>query len=281
MSFSVESFRAKLEGGGGPAFGDRYHVAFTAPGAVSAEADAYLSTETTSKVTNRLSWLCDTINIPSRSLTTTEFRTYGLPVKRPYGSVYTESQMEFLCTRNMGEKKFFDAWLNYIFNNNSYDIAYYDDEIRHLDTIPQSELIELLEVKSPISISKIKPTIVAIPTIFSTHQDHVQAYKVSMTALRENPQKIHKLPHMVVSYESPEYHHWSAYSEFGRFSPDYYLSLSKLDVDKKVKCLNIYQSQIREGHRDGEKIYSLAKIRGSEIGSAFAESYHIHRFFIQ
>jgi LmbE family N-acetylglucosaminyl deacetylase len=159
----------------------------------------------------------------------------------------------------------------------SFDIAYYDDEIRHLDTIPQSELIELLEVKSPISISKIKPTIVAIPTIFSTHQDHVQAYKVSMTALRENPQKIHKLPHMVVSYESPEYHH----SEFGRFSPDYYLSLSKLDVDKKVKCLNIYQSQIREGHRDGEKIYSLAKIRGSEIGSAFAESYHIHRFFIQ
>ena len=133
MSFSVESFRAKLDGGGGPAFGDRYHVAFTAPGAVSAEADAYLSTETTSKVTNRLSWLCDTINIPSRSLTTTEFRTYGLPVKRPYGSVYTESQMEFLCTRNMGEKKFFDAWLNYIFNNNSYDMAYYDSYTTDID----------------------------------------------------------------------------------------------------------------------------------------------------
>ena len=93
MSFSVETFRAKLDSGGGPAFGDRYHVAFNAPSGVAAEAASYLTTENTSSVTSRLSWLCDTINIPSRSLTTTEFRTYGLPVKRPYGSVYTESQM--------------------------------------------------------------------------------------------------------------------------------------------------------------------------------------------
>ena len=138
MTFSVKHFRAKLEEGGGPAYGDRYHVAFTAPAGVKAEANAYLTAETTEKVTSRLSWLCDTINIPSRSLTTTEFRTYGLPVKRPYGSVYTESQMEFLCTREMGEKKFFDAWVNYIFNNRSYDMAYYDNyrtdiDIYHLD----------------------------------------------------------------------------------------------------------------------------------------------------
>jgi hypothetical protein len=139
MSFSVETFRAKLESGGGPAYGDRYHVAFNTPSGVEFEAASYLTAgEGVPSVTSRLSWLCDTINIPSRSLTTTEFRTYGLPVKRPYGSVYTESQMEFLCTRNMGEKKFFDAWLNYIFNNNSYDIAYYDNywtdiDIYHFD----------------------------------------------------------------------------------------------------------------------------------------------------
>ena len=138
MSFSVETFRAKLESGGGPAYGDRYHITFNPPSAVATEATAMMQHEATMSVTNRLSWLCDTINIPSRSLTTTEFRTYGLPVKRPYGSVYTESQMEFLCTRNMGEKKFFDAWLNYIFNNNSYDIAYYDNywtdiDIYHFD----------------------------------------------------------------------------------------------------------------------------------------------------
>ena len=134
MSFSVETFRSKLESGGGPAYGDRYHVAFNSPSGVSFEANSYLNgIESVANITTRLSWLCDTINIPSRSLTTTEFRTYGLPVKRPYGSVYTESQMEFLCTRNMGEKKFFDAWLNYIFNNRSYDIAYYDKYVTDID----------------------------------------------------------------------------------------------------------------------------------------------------
>ena len=134
MSFSVETFRSKLETGGGPAYGDRYHVAFNAPSGVSFEAASYLTAgEGVPSITNRLSWLCDTINIPSRSLTTTEFRTYGLPVKRPYGSVYTESQMEFLCTRTMGEKKFFDAWLNYIFDNKSYDMAYYDNYVTDID----------------------------------------------------------------------------------------------------------------------------------------------------
>ena len=133
MSFSVETFKAKLDSGGGPAYGDRYHVAMNAPAAVAGEATAMMQHEAASSVTQRLSWLCDTINIPSRSLTTSEFRTYGLPVKRPYGSVYTESQMEFLCTRNMGEKKFFDAWLNYVFDSNTYDVAYYDNYTTDID----------------------------------------------------------------------------------------------------------------------------------------------------
>ena len=191
MSFSVETFRSKLESGGGPAFGDRYHVAFNAPNAVTAEAEKYLDMEFVSTVTSRLSWLCDTINIPSRSLTTTEFRTYGLPVKRPYGSVYTESQMEFLCTRNMGEKKFFDAWLNYIFNNNSYDMAYYDNyttniEIYHFDRsvstasdLSKSTYHITLEEAYPtlvgeISMNHTATEILKIPITF-TYKKYVQA----------------------------------------------------------------------------------------------------------
>ena len=164
MSFSVENFRTKLESGGGPAYGDRYHVSFKAPDGVINEANAYLATENTEKITSRLSWLCDTINIPSRSLTTTEFRTYGLPVKRPYGSVYTESQMEFLCTRNMGEKKFFDAWLNYIFNNRTYDMAYYDNywtdiDIYHFDR-SVSDANDLDKSTYHIKLEEAYPTLV-------------------------------------------------------------------------------------------------------------------------
>ena len=202
MSFSVETFRSKLDSGGGPAFGDRYHVAFNAPSGVATEANAYLNTENTSNVTSRLSWLCDTINIPSRSLTTTEFRTYGLPVKRPYGSVYTESQMEFLCTRNMGEKKFFDAWLNYIFNNNSYDVAYYDSyktdiDIYHFDRSASDSAdldrstyhIKLIEayptLVGEISMNHTATEILKIPITF-TYKKYVHA-DINSSTMTANP----------------------------------------------------------------------------------------------
>ena len=202
MSFSVENFRAKLESGGGPAYGDRYHIYFNPPAAVATEATAMMQHEAASSVTQRLSWLCDTINIPSRSLTTTEFRTYGLPVKRPYGSVYTESQMEFLCTRNMGEKKFFDAWLNYVFDNNSYDIAYYDNyttdiDIYHFDRTAKdaNDLskstyhIKLIEayptLVGEISMNHTATEILKIPITF-TYKKYVHA-DINSSTMTANP----------------------------------------------------------------------------------------------
>ena len=161
-------------------------------------------------------------------------------------------------------------------NIDKYEIAHYNDEIIHIDTMPQQELIELLGFRSKIAISKIKPTIVAIPTIFSTHQDHTQAYK----ALRTHSQKTSHLPHLVVSYESPEYYFWSAASEFGKFSPNFYVNLSKSEINKKIKAMNMYKTQIRADQRDGSSLTALARIRGNEIGLEYAEAYHIHRLFV-
>ena len=75
-----------------------------------------------------------------------------------------------------------------------YDIAYYNDEFQHIDTKPQHEVISYIESKSKVSLQKIKPTVVAIPTIFSAHQDHTFAYKVAISALRPHPQKAMHMP---------------------------------------------------------------------------------------
>ena len=123
-----------------------------------------------------------------------------------------------------------------------FDIKFYENDEKHLDTIPQHLLIEYITSKSKVSLQKIKPTIVAIPTIFSTHQDHVQTYKISLAALRTHPKKTSFCPQTILSYESPEYHSWSAYSEFGRFSLNYYHILSKKLLKNKIKCLNFYRT---------------------------------------
>ena len=44
---------------------------------------------------------------------------------------------------------------------------------RYLDSKPLHELISKIEIESKVSLEKIKPTIVAIPSINSHHQDHV------------------------------------------------------------------------------------------------------------
>ena len=165
-------------------------------------------------------------------------------------------------------------------NIDGFDIAFFDDEIKHIDTMPQQDLIEIIESKSKLSISKLKPSIVAIPTVFSTHQDHVRTYQVAISALRPHPQKTSHMPTMVVSYESPEYYFWSASSEFGRFFPNFYLNLEEKDVKNKIDTLNIYQTQMREGQRGKDSLTALARIRGNEIGLDYAEAFHIHRLFL-
>lgn len=165
-------------------------------------------------------------------------------------------------------------------NIDGFDIAFFDDEIKHIDTMPQQDLIEIIESKSKFSISKLKPSIVAIPTVFSTHQDHVRTYQVAISALRPHPQKTSHMPTMVISYESPEYYFWSASSEFGRFFPNFYLNLEEKEVKNKIDTLNIYQTQMREGQRGKDSLTALARIRGNEIGLDYAEAFHIHRLFL-
>jgi LmbE family N-acetylglucosaminyl deacetylase len=162
-----------------------------------------------------------------------------------------------------------------------YDIAYYKDQIEHLDKIKLEFLINKIESKSKIAISKIKPTIVAMPTIFSTHQDHAEVYKATTIALRAHSQKSSHFTKLLLSYEFPDNNFWSPYNEFGRFSPNLYLEMSQKEIEKKALAMNLYKSQIRKDHRDGQEIIALANIRGSEVGSDYAEAYHVHRFLLK
>ncbi len=162
-----------------------------------------------------------------------------------------------------------------------YDIAYYKDQIEHLDKIKLEFLINKIESKSKVAISKIKPTIVAMPTIFSTHQDHAEVYKATTIALRAHPQKSSHFTKLLLSYEFPDNNFWSPYNEFGRFSPNLYLEMSQKEIEKKALAMNLYKSQIRKDHRDGQEIIALANIRGSEVGSDYAEAYHVHRFLLK
>jgi len=142
---------------------------------------------------------------------------------------------------------------------------------RFLDTKPLYDLISFIEEKSKVSLNKVKPTIVAIPTNHSHHQDHIRVFNASIAALRPLRQPT---PNIVISYEAPEHSHWSVN---GAFEPNLFLNIEKC-LDKKINAFYKYKSQVRKGVRDKNTIRTQAEYRGKEIGKKVCEAFYLHRF---
>jgi len=141
---------------------------------------------------------------------------------------------------------------------------------RYLDAKPLHELISKIETESKVSLKKIKPTIVAIPSVNSHHQDHIHVFKACIAALRPLNTPI---ADVVISYEAPEHSRWSA---TGVFQPNLYIDIEK-HMTRKITAFYKYKSQIRVGGRDKQTIRNHAEYRGKEVGRKVCEAYFVYR----
>lgn len=72
-----------------------------------------------------MEFYCDAAELPGRTVGTTEFKAYGPPSKIPYGSIYNEVSLSFLCDSLMSQKRYFDAWHDLIIDNEGgHDVSY-------------------------------------------------------------------------------------------------------------------------------------------------------------
>lgn len=147
------------------------------------------------------------------------------------------------------------------------------DDNRYLDTKPLHNLISAIETDTDVSLIKTKPTIVAIPTIHSHHQDHVHVHKACIAALRPLSTP---LSNVVLSYEAPEHSRWSV---SGVFEPNFYVDIEYF-LAKKIQAFYKYKSQIRKGGRDKDTIRNHTQYRGREVGKKSCEAYFAHRFIV-
>jgi len=185
------------------------------------------------------------------------------------GSIVTKNGKKLTQTW----KKETDAAMKFLKVDN-YDTIYdTPEDNRYLDVKPLHTLIEKIETGSKVSLMKTKPTIVAIPTIYSHHQDHVCVHNACIAALRplSKPNT-----DMVISYEAPEHSRWSSN---GVFEPNFYVDIKSV-MSKKVKAFYKYKSQVREGGRDKNTIITQAEYRGKEVGKNSCEAFYVHRQFV-
>lgn len=117
---------------------------------------------------------------------------------------------------------------------------------------------------------------VFFPNISDLHIDHKIIAHSTIVATRpmNNQMKLN-----LISYETLSETEWGSIESENTFSPNFYISLSKLDLERKIKSFNFFQSQkINFNHpRSAKGIKSLAEYRGKFISENYAEAFKIVR----
>ena len=137
-----------------------------------------------------------------------------------------------------------------------------------LDKVPKDLLIK----KISDVINHVKPDEVFVPHISDVHTDHKVISEIISTCTKNFRFKFIKT---ILAYEVLSETNFNIQKKVF-FKPNYYEDISKY-INKKVNAMKIYKSEIKKFPfpRSVTTIKSLARVRGSEIGSKAAEAFEI------
>lgn len=148
----------------------------------------------------------------------------------------------------------------------------------YFENLPALNLVNYPIYKITSIINKymknINPEIILIPSSNDIHDDHKIIFKAAKISIRPNRKSNLK---KVLTYEVLSETEWN---ENGKsFNPNYYISLSKLDINNKVKAFLKYKSQAKKfpHPRSKEAIINLSKVRGSQVFMKYAEAFKVEK----
>ena len=148
----------------------------------------------------------------------------------------------------------------------------------YLGDFPDNEMdkhswLELIHWLEEI-ISKVKPDLILTHHRYCTNIDHQYCHDAVVVATR--PELNNHVT--VLCGEVPSS---TGYLKPVQWEPNCYIEVSESDVESKIKAMETYKGEARpDPHpRSREVLSALAKVRGSESGFYFAESFMISKIF--
>jgi LmbE family N-acetylglucosaminyl deacetylase len=138
------------------------------------------------------------------------------------------------------------------------NLVLFDYDVRTFGYRRQDILDDLIRLRADI-----KPELIFMPTITDVHQDHHTIAEEGMRAFKFNS---------ILSYELP----WNNFS----FTTSSFVHLEEEFIQTKVNALQAYQSQAHRPYSDEDFIRSLARTRGVQIGTKYAEAFELVRWII-
>ena len=134
----------------------------------------------------------------------------------------------------------------------------FDYEVRKLSYSRQSILEDLIKLRN-----KLNPDLVLMPSRNDIHQDHSTIAEEGLRAFKYNT---------ILGYELL----WNNL----QFNTQCFIRLKKRHLQCKVDALAAYGSQKGKNYMSRNFIFSLAKTRGVQIGTDFAECFEVVRWVL-
>ena len=139
------------------------------------------------------------------------------------------------------------------------NVLIYDFKVRELSYHRQEILEEMVKLKKDIN-----PDLVFLPSSNDVHQDHWTIYIEGIRAFKNTT---------ILGYEIP----WNNIE----FQAESFIILSEEDIKTKLYALDAYNSQKKRNYASEEFIRSLARTRGVQIGSRYAEAFEVIRWVMK
>ena len=139
------------------------------------------------------------------------------------------------------------------------NVIIYSYEVRKLNYVRQEILEDLVKHKK-----EIEPDLVLMPSLHDIHQDHSTIANEGLRAFKTCT---------ILGYELI----WNNLT----FNTTSFIKLDKRHIERKCNALREYKSQRDRDYMSQEFIFSLARTRGVQIGTKYAESFEVIRWVIE
>jgi N-acetylglucosamine malate deacetylase 1 len=138
------------------------------------------------------------------------------------------------------------------------NVILYDYEVRKLNYARQEILEDLIKHRQDIF-----PDLVLLPSLKDIHQDHSTIAQEGLRAFKNTT---------ILGYELI----WNNLT----FDTTSFVKLKKHHIQNKVDALKFYKSQGARDYMSEDFIFSLARTRGVQINTKFAESFEVIRWIL-
>ncbi|MBO6960214.1 MAG: PIG-L family deacetylase [Prochlorococcus marinus CUG1438] len=154
---------------------------------------------------------------------------------------------------------------------NLHEIEFFNLPCGRFDQVPIIDINKIIESR----ISKFNPDIVFTHDPHDVNNDHRIIYRSTIMSTRPNSATNVS---NIFTYEVPSSSECS-FSEEGQFSPNFFVELSKSDLENKFEALSFYSSEIKPFPfpRSFKGIEAYSCFRGMQSALEYAEAFKLVR----